>query len=163
MSSYPAACRPACVFADEGDLPAGATIAVRLPDLVSPLKNGAPLGDGERSALAVAGTEEIRTGEPVVFLKVVAVAPAAVTRKGQTSPHRQRKSRPQHQITAEQRKIPGSTAETSPPQARHPGFRRPREPATTERYKEENRPSGHQCLNPQALRRGPAGDRHWRH
>jgi hypothetical protein len=51
-------------------------------DLVSPLKNGAPLGDGERSALAVAGTEAIRSGEPVVFLKVAAVAPAVVTRDG---------------------------------------------------------------------------------
>ncbi len=83
MSSYPASGRSVCVFADEGDLPAGVTVAVRLADLVSPLKNGAPLADGDRSALAVAGTEEIRAGEPAVFLKVVAVAPAVVTRKGQ--------------------------------------------------------------------------------
>jgi hypothetical protein len=83
VSSYPAAGYPVRVFADEGDLPAGVTVAVRLSDLVSPLKNGAPLGGGERSALAVAGTETIRTGEPVVFLKVVAAAPAVVTRKGQ--------------------------------------------------------------------------------
>jgi hypothetical protein len=82
VSSYPAACGPVCVFADEGDLPAGVTVAVRLADLVSPLKNGALTG-GDRSALAVAGTETIRRGDPVVFLKVVAVAPAAVTRKGQ--------------------------------------------------------------------------------
>lgn len=34
------------------------TVAVRLSDLVSPLKNGAPLRDGDRSALAVAGTGE---------------------------------------------------------------------------------------------------------
>lgn len=58
------------------------TIAVRQCGLVSPLKNGAPLADGDRSALVVAGTEKIRAGEPVVFLKVVAVAPAVVTRKG---------------------------------------------------------------------------------
>ena len=83
MSSYPAAGGPVCVFADEGDLPAGVTVAVRLANLVSPLKNGAPLTDGDRSALAVAGTETLRTGEPAVFLKVVAVTPAAVTRKGQ--------------------------------------------------------------------------------
>ena len=83
MSSYPAPGRPVCIFADEGDLPAGMTVAVRLADLVSPLKNGAPLGDGDRSALAVAGTATIRTGETAVFLKVVAVAPAVVTREGQ--------------------------------------------------------------------------------
>jgi len=83
VSSYPASGHPVCVFADEGDLPAGMAVAVRLADLVSPLKNGALPGEGERSALAVAGTETIRTGEPAVFLKVVAVAPAVVTRNGQ--------------------------------------------------------------------------------
>jgi hypothetical protein len=83
VSSYPAADRSVRVFADEGDFPAGATVAVRLADLVSPLKNGVLPGDGDRSALAVAGTEAIRAGEPAVFLKVVAVAPAVVTRKGQ--------------------------------------------------------------------------------
>jgi hypothetical protein len=83
VSSYPAAGRPVCVSADEVSLPAGVTVAVRLADLVSPLKSGAPLGDGDRSALAVAGTETIGSGEPVVFLKVVAVAPAVVTREGQ--------------------------------------------------------------------------------
>jgi hypothetical protein len=59
------------------------TVAVRLCDLVSPLKSGAPLRDGDRSALAVAGTGEIRSGEPVAFVKIVAVAPAVVTREGQ--------------------------------------------------------------------------------
>ena len=49
---------------------------MRLCDLVSPLKNGAPLRDGDRSALAVAGTREIRSGEPVAFVKIVAVAPS---------------------------------------------------------------------------------------
>jgi len=57
-------------------------VAVRLCDLVSPARNGRPLGGGDRSALAVAGTEQIRTGEQVVFLKVVAVAPAQVRRDG---------------------------------------------------------------------------------
>ena len=83
MSSYPASSHHVSVSADEADLPAGLTIAVRARDLVTPMGNGAPLEDGGRSALAVAGTERIRTGEPVVFLKVVAVAPAVVTRKGQ--------------------------------------------------------------------------------
>ncbi|HXL94094.1 MAG TPA: transposase domain-containing protein [Streptosporangiaceae bacterium] len=83
MSSYPAAGRPVCVSADEGRLPAGVTVAVRLCDLVSPLKSGAPLRDGDRSALAEAGTGEIRSGEPVAFVKIVAVAPAVVTREGQ--------------------------------------------------------------------------------
>jgi hypothetical protein len=83
VPSYPASSHPACVFADEGDLPAGVTVAVRLADLVSPLKSGALPGGGERSALAVAGAEAIRTGEPAVFLKVVVVAPAVVTRNGQ--------------------------------------------------------------------------------
>jgi len=57
-------------------------VAVRLPDLVSPARNGRPLGEGDRSALAVAGTEKIRSGEQVVFCKVVAVAPARVRRDG---------------------------------------------------------------------------------
>ena len=82
MPSYPAAGRSASVFADEGDLPAGVMVAVPLRCLVSPLKNGAPVQAGDRSALVVAGTEKIRAGEPVVFLKVVAAAPAVVTRKG---------------------------------------------------------------------------------
>jgi len=83
VSSYPAVGRPASVSADEGDLPAGVMVAVPLRCLVSPLKGGAPVQDGDRSALVVAGTEKIRAGEPVVFLKVVAVAPAVVARKGQ--------------------------------------------------------------------------------
>ncbi len=82
MSSYPAVARSAGVSADEGDLPAGVTVGVRLCDLVSPLGNGAWLEAGDRSALVVAGTGQIRSGELVVFLKVVAVAPAVVTRKG---------------------------------------------------------------------------------
>ena len=83
MSSYPAAGCRASVSADGWDLPAGVTVAVRLSDLVSPLRSRAGLGGGDRSAIVVAGTEAIRTGEPVVFLKVVAVTSAVVTRKGQ--------------------------------------------------------------------------------
>ncbi|MGH3179242.1 MAG: transposase domain-containing protein [Streptosporangiaceae bacterium] len=83
MSSYPAAGCRASVSADGRDLPAGVMVAVRLSDLVSPLRSRAPLGGGDRSAIVVAGTEAIWTGEPVVFLKVVAVTPAVVTRKGQ--------------------------------------------------------------------------------
>ncbi len=56
-------------------------IAVRLEDVASPLRNGA-LPAGGVSALVVGGTERIRSGEPVVFCKVVAVAPAVVRRDG---------------------------------------------------------------------------------
>ena len=83
MHSYPAAPLPVSVSADQADFPAGVMVAVRLRDLVTPLRNGVPLEAGARSALAVAGTEKIRTGEPVVFLKVVAVTEAQVTRDGQ--------------------------------------------------------------------------------
>jgi hypothetical protein len=82
VSSYPAAGRPASVSADEGDLPAGVMVAVPVRCLVSPLKDGAPVRDGDRSALVVAGTEKIRAGEPAGFLKAVVAAPAVVTRKG---------------------------------------------------------------------------------
>ena len=58
-------------------------VAVRLADLASPLRNGRPLGGGDRSALVIGGTERIRTGEPCGVLKVVAVAPARVRRDGQ--------------------------------------------------------------------------------
>jgi Insertion element 4 transposase N-terminal len=68
--------------ADAGEVPGGGTlmVAVRLCDLVSPA--GRPPAGGDRSALVVAGTEGIRTGDQVVFLKVVAVAPARVRRDG---------------------------------------------------------------------------------
>ena len=46
------------------------------------MRNGAPLAAGERSALVIGGTGKIRTGEPAVFLKVVAVAPAQVRGDG---------------------------------------------------------------------------------
>ena len=51
-------------------------VAVRACDLASPLRNGAPLAAGDRSALVIGGTERIRAGDVTVFLKVVAVAPA---------------------------------------------------------------------------------------
>jgi hypothetical protein len=58
-------------------------VAVPLELLASPLKNGRNLGDADRSALAVGGTGKIRTGDAVVFCKVVAVAEAQVKRDGQ--------------------------------------------------------------------------------
>lgn len=83
MHSYPAASCPVSVSAGQDGLPAGVLVAVRACDLVSPLKSGAPLEDTDRSAMAVAGTKRIGTGEAVVFCKVVAVVPAQVTRDGQ--------------------------------------------------------------------------------
>jgi hypothetical protein len=58
-------------------------VAFRLEDVVSPLRNGRPLGDGDRPALVIGGTPRIRTGDVTVFCKVVAVAPARVRRDGQ--------------------------------------------------------------------------------
>src|SRR5258708_33679745 len=43
---------------------------------------GRPLAKGGRAALVVAGSPRIRTGDQVVFVKVVAVAPAVVRRDG---------------------------------------------------------------------------------
>jgi len=58
-------------------------VAVPLELLASPLKNGRPLGGGNRSALVIGGTEKVRPGGTVVFCKVVAVAEAQVKRDGQ--------------------------------------------------------------------------------
>jgi hypothetical protein len=58
-------------------------VAVPLELLASPLKNGRVLGEGDRSALVIGGTEKIRTRGAVVFCKVVAVAEAQVKRDGQ--------------------------------------------------------------------------------
>jgi hypothetical protein len=58
-------------------------IAVPLELLASPLKSGRNLGDADRSALVIGGTEKIRTGGAVGFCKVVAVAEAQVKRDGQ--------------------------------------------------------------------------------
>jgi hypothetical protein len=62
---------------------AGMIVAVPAELLASPLKNGRDLGESDRSALVIGGTEKIRTGGPVVFCKVVAVAKAQVRRDGQ--------------------------------------------------------------------------------
>jgi len=75
-SYYPV---PSCAVPVSG----GMVIAVPLELLASPLKNGRPLGDGDRSALVIGGTEKIRTGGAVVFCKVIAVAEAQVKRDGQ--------------------------------------------------------------------------------
>ena len=58
-------------------------VAVPAGLLASPLRNGRDLGDSDRSALVIGGTEKIRTGGRAVFLKVVAVTEAVVTRDGQ--------------------------------------------------------------------------------
>ena len=75
-SSYPV---PSCAV----PVSAGMMIAVPLEFAASPLKSGRDLGDGDRSALVIGGTEKIRTGGAVVFCKVVAVAEAQVRRDGQ--------------------------------------------------------------------------------
>ena len=67
---------------DAAELPGAAmVIAIRVADLVSPAGR-LPAG-GDRTALVVAGTPEIRTGDQLLFVKVVAVAPAVVRRDGQ--------------------------------------------------------------------------------
>jgi hypothetical protein len=82
VSLYPVASRAAASITEDGEVPGGLVVAVRLSDLVSPLRNGGPLGEGERSALVTGGTARIRTGEATVFCKIVAVAPAQVRRDG---------------------------------------------------------------------------------
>lgn len=61
----------------------GMIVAVPAERIASPLKNGRGLGDSDRSALVVGGTERIRAGAATVYLKVVAVTGAVVTRDGQ--------------------------------------------------------------------------------
>jgi hypothetical protein len=83
VSFYPVLPSVASVAAGEEVPGNGALmVTVRLEDLVSPARNGRPLGAGSRSALAVAGTERIRTGDVVVFFKAVAAAAAQVRRDG---------------------------------------------------------------------------------
>ena len=55
-------------------------VAVRVADLISPA--GPDLGKDGRSALVAAGAGKIRSGDAVVFLKPVVVAPAVVRRDG---------------------------------------------------------------------------------
>ena len=82
MHVYPVPPRAVSSITDEGEVPGCGSlmVAVRLADLVSPA--GRPLEEGDRSALAVGGTARIRTGEQVVFCKIVAVAAARVRRDG---------------------------------------------------------------------------------
>ena len=68
---------------------------MRLADLVTPLRNGGLPGGDFRPALVIGGTRRIRTGEPVVFCKIVAVAPAQVRRDGRV----QAKGSPVHHAT----------------------------------------------------------------
>ena len=83
MSLYPAVLFPASLAGVPGGWPAEAggarVVAVRAADLRSPLRRS--LREGDRTALT-AGGEKIRTGELVVFLRPVAVAPAVVRRDG---------------------------------------------------------------------------------
>ena len=62
---------------------AGMIVAVPAELLASPLRSGRDLGDADRSALVIGGTEKIRAGGAVVFCKVVAVTEAQVKRDGQ--------------------------------------------------------------------------------
>src|SRR6266567_2113618 len=62
---------------------AGMMVAVPLELVASPLKSGRDLGEAERSALVIGGTGRVRTGDRVVFCKVVAVTEAQVKRDGQ--------------------------------------------------------------------------------
>ncbi|HUY47661.1 MAG TPA: transposase domain-containing protein [Streptosporangiaceae bacterium] len=83
MNVYRVPSRAASEGADAGEVPGGGlTVAFRLADVTSPLRNGAPAGAGDRSALVIGGTVRIRSGEVTVFCKVVAVAPARVRRDG---------------------------------------------------------------------------------
>jgi len=83
VNVYRVPSRAASEDADGREVPGGGLmVAFRLSDLVSPLRNGSPLGTGDRSALVIGGTARIRTGEAAVFCKIVAVAPAQVRRDG---------------------------------------------------------------------------------
>ena len=67
--------------ADDARLAGAApVIAISAADLVSPC--GRPPAGGDRTALAVAGAPQIRTGDQLVFVKVIAVAPTVVRRDG---------------------------------------------------------------------------------
>jgi hypothetical protein len=79
---YPVPSCAASSITGGGEVPGGGSlmVAIRVADLVSPA--GRPLGERDRSALAVGGTARICTGEVAVFCKIVAVAPAQVRRDG---------------------------------------------------------------------------------
>lgn len=72
MSLYPASPSLATAASD------AVIVAVRLADLAAAARRPA----AARSALVVAGTEKIRSGELVAFCKLVAAAPAVVRRDG---------------------------------------------------------------------------------
>jgi hypothetical protein len=59
---------------------AARVIAIRAADLGSPCSR--PAAEGDRTALVVAGTPRIHAGDQLLFVKVVAVAPAVVRRDG---------------------------------------------------------------------------------
>jgi len=88
VNSYLAALPAASPAASPAVLPGGwppelagaGIVVVRVADLVSPLRR--PLREGDRTAVTTAGGAEIRTGDMVVFLKPVAVAPAVARRNG---------------------------------------------------------------------------------
>jgi hypothetical protein len=84
MSFYPVMppdVTPGCAEdAGLGLLGQAGVIAVRVADLASPARQG--LGRDGRTALTAAGAGRIRSGDLVVWLKPVAVAPAVVRRDG---------------------------------------------------------------------------------
>ena len=82
MNVYPVLPYAVSSITDSGVPDGGLMVAVRLADLVTPLRNGGLPGGDCRSALVIGGTGQIRTGDAVVFLKPAAVAPAAVRRDG---------------------------------------------------------------------------------
>ena len=91
MNVYPVSPDAASSVAEGGEV----MVAVRLADLVTPLRNGRLPGGDCRSALVIGGTRRIRTDEPVVFCKIVAVAPAQVRGDGRI----QAKGSPVHHAT----------------------------------------------------------------
>ncbi len=83
MNVYPVLPHAASSIPEGGEVPdGGLMVAVRLADLVTPLRNGRLPGGGCRPALVIGGTRWLRTGEPAVFCKVTVVAPAQVRRDG---------------------------------------------------------------------------------
>jgi len=87
-------------------------VAVPLELVASPLRSGRGLGEADRSALVVGGTERVRAGGAVVFCKVVAVAEAQVKRDGQV----RAKGSPVHHATLgplEERLEPGAVGEVA--------------------------------------------------
>jgi len=73
---------PVVPGAGDGLAEDGLMVAVRLRDVASPLRGGRAVAPGEVSALVVGGTGRVRSGEVLVFCKVVAVVPAVVRRDG---------------------------------------------------------------------------------